>query len=97
MAQIKNNKPAGLTIDYFDGKGISRLELLPGVNISIPDSTIESLKNHPVFNSYIEDGVLVFLSKAPSPKGELGGFEVTENKATDEPIPIIPAKISKAA
>jgi hypothetical protein len=97
MAQIKNNKAAGMTIDYSNGKGISRIELLPGVNIAIPDDDIDHLKKHPIFNHHLEEGTLVVLTKEPTAKGELEGFKVTENKATDEPIAIVNTKVSKVA
>jgi hypothetical protein len=45
----------------------------------------------------LEKGYVDLPKRESTPKGELGGFEVTENKATDEPIPIVNAKVSKVA
>lgn len=97
MATITNKKAAPISISYSVGSGIQEIKLTSGVNIGIPDNQIEYIKKHPSFMALLEKGDVDILNYTPSAKGELGGFEVTENKTTDEPIPIVTGKVSKVA
>ena len=92
MATIQNNESCSHTIET--GTKYGQITLLPGVNLAVPDEAWDAVKNHPIISHWIETRKIEVLSVEPTPKGELGGMEVTELKATDEPIPIANAGIN---
>ena len=97
MVTITNKKAAPITISYSVEGSIHEIKLISGVNKNVPDDHLEHIRNHPSFKAMLEEGYVDLPKGTPGSKGELGGFQVAENKVTDEPIPIVNAKVSKVA
>ena len=92
MATIRNNQSGAITLIYAGGKR-GRLDLTPGVNIGVPDEEMQFIKKHPTVRDFLEHGVLDILLDAPTSNLELEGFTVVDDKKTDEPLPILEAKL----
>jgi hypothetical protein len=88
MTTVLNNQNGLITINYVGGKD-SSIALYPGVNLNVSADEWEVIKKHPIAAKYLETGVLDVMNRKPAAKGELGGFQVTEDKLTDEPIPMV--------
>ena len=91
MVSIRNNYPNSLTINYVGGQG--QLTLAPGVNLNIPKAEWDAAKRHPVVQTWIKVQRIDVLTRTPTTKGELAGFEVSDRKSDDQPIPHQPARL----
>jgi hypothetical protein len=90
MASVRNNKYGQIIVNYGNGKSIS---LIPGVTLNINDEEWEQAKKNPVCKIYLDQGILEELYKEPETKGELAGFQVTEDD-NDEPTPVVKSQES---
>lgn len=91
MVAIKNNR-SQITINTHN----ESLKLMPGVNLNIDDEKWERVSKHPMAQNYLNDGILEIIKEKTKVKGELQGFTVTEDKETDEPLPITNQNESKS-
>ena len=90
MVSLRNNRSHPYTLPYAKEKGGGgKLEILPGINLNIcSDEEWEIASQHPIAKTWIENGCIDVLIKNPTPKGNLAGFEVSEDRQTEEPVPI---------
>jgi len=93
MPTIKNNSNSALAINYVGGHS-SRADFYPGINLNVPQCEWDAMRKHPSVIAYLEAGILDSLTREPGSKGELSGFAVTDDKKTDEPLPITEIKLS---
>lgn len=87
MATIRNNTLRPYTIGYKIGNVVKQIQLLPGVNLNIPDEDIEALKGHALFRNYIEKGNFDIIQPPSCAPKTLEGIPVVDVR--DEPNPVI--------
>jgi len=85
MTSVRNNKYGQIVVNYSKGKSIS---LIPGITLNIDDKEWQEAKKNSVCQIYLKKGILEELTKEPETKGELAGFQVTEDE-NDEPTPVV--------
>lgn len=90
MVSIRVNQPRSLTVRYVGGSG--EMTLLPGINLNVDPTEWQHAARHPIVKRWIEYRLLDVLTRDPETKGELEGFEVAEDRATDKPLPVQPAR-----
>lgn len=89
---IRNNRPGEITLNYVGGA----IALSPGVNLGVPVDHWAKAEESPLVQTFLRIGSIEVLTKDPTPKGtDVTGFEVTEDKETDEPLPIVEAKVTE--
>ena len=89
MVAIRHNEPSALTVNYVNPDGaIATITLGPGINLGVDERQWEAIAAHPVVKALLESGTLEPLVRDPQAQGELAGFEVVEDKASGQPMPI---------
>lgn len=87
MATIRNNTLRPYTIGYKVGNGLKQIQLLPGVNLNIPDEDLSALKEHSLFLNYIDSGKFDIIQAPSCTPKNLEGIPVVDVR--DEPNPVI--------
>ena len=88
MTTIQNNSRHLIEINFIgEGGSPQSLKLLPGVNLNQSDNLWKYAKNHPAVVGWLDEGILINLSRAPQAEGDLEGIPVITGDS--EPLPII--------
>lgn len=89
MTTIQNNSRQLIEVNFIGecGKPCT-LRFLPGVNLNQDPSLWKYAKNHPAVRSWLDQGILVNLSRTPTAEGEIEGISVITAPGDGEPLPI---------